>query len=251
MTSTNTTITPPGTPPVKPRHRGRKILFGILAALALIVIGSVAAGSGGSHPAAAPSAGVKSNPASQSTGSAVARIGDKARDGKFEFTVVKVTHAKSVGDTQYGLGETAQGRFTIMTLKVTNIGNRSQSLADSSQYVYDAAGHKYSASSAADIYLSGANGQSSTWLNDIDPGNTVVGKIAFDMPAGAKAVKMELHDSMFSGGVIVHVNSPQYSGAARPAGSCAGGAMGCWRALTAAPRPRRPAACVRDGPPRG
>jgi hypothetical protein len=53
---------------------------------------------------------------------------------------------------------------------------------------------------------SGANGQSSTWLNDINPGNTVVGKIAFDMPAGAKAVKMELHDSMFSGGVIVHVN---------------------------------------------
>ena len=117
MTSTNTTITPPGTPPVKPRHRGRKILFGILAALALIVIGSVAAGSGGSHPAAAPSAGAKSNPAAQSTGSAVAHIGDKVRDGKFEFTVVKVTHAKSVGDTQYGLGETAQGRFTIMTLK--------------------------------------------------------------------------------------------------------------------------------------
>jgi hypothetical protein len=171
MTSTNTTITPPGTPPVKPRHRGRKILFGILAALALIVIGSVAAGSGGSHPAAAPSAG-----------------------------------AKSVGDTQYGLGETAQGRFTIMTLKVTNIGNQSQTLDDSSQYVYDAAGHKYSASRAADIDLSGANGQSSTWLNDINPGNTVVGKIAFDMPAGAKAVKMELHDSMFSGGVIVHVN---------------------------------------------
>jgi hypothetical protein len=132
MTSTNTTITPPGTPPVKPRHRGRKILFGILAALALIVIGSVAAGSGGSHPAAAPSAGAKSHPASQSTGSAVAHIGDKARDGKFEFTVVKVTHAKSVGDTQYGLGETAQGRFTIMTLKVTNIGNQSQTLIDSS-----------------------------------------------------------------------------------------------------------------------
>ena len=202
MTSTNTTITPPGTPPVKPRHRGRKILFGILAALALIVIGSVVAGSGGSHPAAAPSAGAKSNPAAQSTGSAVAHIGDKARDGKFEFTVVKVTHAKSVGDTQYGLGETA----VVKTLKVTNIGNQSQTLDDSSQYVYDAAGHKYSASSAADIDLSGANGQSSTWLNDINPGNTVVGKIAFDMPAGAKAVKMELHDSMFSGGVIVHVN---------------------------------------------
>ena len=206
MISTNTTITPPSTPPGKPRHRGRKILFGILAVSALIVIGSVAAGIGGSHPAAAPSAGAKSSPAAQSTGSAVAHIGDKVRDGKFEFTVVKVRHAKSVGDTQYGIGETAQGRFTIVTLKVTNIGNQSQTLDDSSQYVYDAAGHKYSANSAADIDLSGANGQGSTWLNDINPGNTVRGKIAFDMPAGAKAVKIELHDSMFSGGVIVHVN---------------------------------------------
>ena len=42
-------------------------------------------------------------------------------------------------------------------------------------------------------------------FNDINPGNTVRGELAFDMPAGHKAVKAELHDSAFSGGVTVNL----------------------------------------------
>lgn len=41
------------------------------------------------------------------------------------------------------------------------------------------------------------------FLNDINPGNTVQGQLAFDMPAGVRAVKAELHDSLFSDGVTV------------------------------------------------
>jgi hypothetical protein len=176
--------------------------------VALIVVGAIAAALGGgnstgTNAGTSTNTGTGSSPAAQGAGSPVAHIGDKVRDGKFQFTVIKVTHAKSVGDTQLGLGQTAQGRFTIVTLRVTNIGSQSQTLDDSAQYVYDASGRKFSASSAADIALSGANGQGSTWLNDINPGNTVRGKIAFDMPAGDKAVKIELHDSIFSNGVTV------------------------------------------------
>ena len=87
-----------------------------------------------------------------------------------------------------------------MHITVTNIGSESQTLDDGSQYVYDASGRKFSASSSADIDLAGANGQNSTWLDDINSGNTVQGRIAFDLPAGDKAGKAELHDSMFSGG---------------------------------------------------
>jgi hypothetical protein len=43
------------------------------------------------------------------------------------------------------------------------------------------------------------------FLNEINPGNTVHGKIAFDMPNGVNAMKAELHDSMFSGGVTVNL----------------------------------------------
>jgi hypothetical protein len=195
-------------PPPRKRRRGLKITLAFLGGIiALIVISSVASAIGGSNSGTSTGtntgAGTGNSPAAQSAGTSVARIGDPVRDGKFQFTVLKVTHAKSVGDTQYGLGNTAQGRYTIVTLKVTNIGSQNQTLDDSSQYLYDAHGRKFSADSAADIALSGPNGQGSTWLNDINPGNTVRGKIAFDMPTHDKAVKIELHDSMFSNGVTV------------------------------------------------
>jgi hypothetical protein len=41
------------------------------------------------------------------------------------------------------------------------------------------------------------------FFNSINPGNTVHGEIAFDLPPGDAAVKAELHDSAFSGGVTV------------------------------------------------
>lgn len=74
-------------------------------------------------------------------------------------------------------------------------------LSDSDQDVYDSSGRKYSADSAAGI--SANSSQNSVFLNDINPGNTVRGVIAFDMPKGVKAVRADLHDSRFSGGVSV------------------------------------------------
>ena len=40
-------------------------------------------------------------------------------------------------------------------------------------------------------------------FEEINPGNTVKGRVYFDVPKNAKLVKIELHDSMFSGGVDV------------------------------------------------
>lgn len=117
-------------------------------------------------------------------------------DGKFEFVVTKVTHT-----TSDGMGGTAQGRFTVLHLTVRNIGSEAQSLEDSAQAVYDAAGRKFSASTSADIGLNQSG--NAPILQDINPGNSVHGLIAFDLPAGDKAVKAELHDSLFSGGVTV------------------------------------------------
>jgi hypothetical protein len=132
-------------------------------------------------------------------------IGTPVRDGKFQFTITSVSHAKSVGDTADGLGDTAQREYTILHVTVTNIGRKPQTLDDSSQYVYDASGRKYDASTSADADLNSASGSDSVFFNDINPGNTVRGELAFDMPAGLKAVKAELHDSAFSGGVTVNL----------------------------------------------
>ena len=207
---------PPGGPyqqPPRKRRLGLKITLGIIGGfIALIIIGAVASAlGGGSSTGTGTGAGTGTGvsptaPLPTAAPQSAPGIGDKVRDGKFEFVVTKVSHRKTVGDTQFGLGETAQGTFTVISLKVTNIGSESQTLDDSAQYVFDASGRKFSADSAADIDLSGANGQGSTWLNDINPGNTVHRKIAFDMPTGDKAVKIELHDSMFSNGVTVRLS---------------------------------------------
>lgn len=207
--------TPPqGSPPGPPRKKrtGLKVTLAIVGAVIVLIIIGSALGSGGGNAgsstvgATSPVTQAATSPAASPTAAppaAAPQIGDKVRDGKFQFVVTKVSHAKSVGDTSLGLGDTAQGEYLIVSLKVTNIGNESQTLDDSAQFVYDARGRKYSASSAADIDLSGPNGSGNTWFEDINPGNTVRGKIAFDMPKGDKGVKIELHDSLFSGGVTV------------------------------------------------
>ena len=195
---------PPGQGPRKSWPRRHKILTAFLGLFGffviLIVIGAVA-GSKGAPAASSGGAPANAAPAAPQA----AKIGTPVRDGKFQFTVTSISYAKSVGDTADGLGDTAQGEYVILHVTVTDIGGQPQTLDDSSQYVYDASGRKYDASTNADLDLNSASGSDSVFFNDINPGNTVRGELAFDMPAGLKAVKAELHDSAFSGGVTVNL----------------------------------------------
>lgn len=190
--------------PPRKRRRGLKITLGIVGGVILLII--VAAALGGGNSGTGTSSGTSAAAAPAQAAAPAPGIDSKVRDGKFEFVITGISHAKSVGDTADGLGDTAQGRYVILHIRVTNIGTEAQTLDDGSQYVYDAAGRKFSADSSADIDLGGVSGQNSTWFEDINPGNTVHGRIAFDLPAGDKAVKAELHDSAFSDGVTVSLH---------------------------------------------
>ena len=194
---------PPQPPPKKRRHWVRNSFLGLAGFIVLIVIISVATNGGGNGTPATGSGAAPANAAPAAPQAAT--IGTPVRDGKFQFTITSVSHAKSVGDTADGFGDTAQGKYTILHVTVTNIGSQPQTLDDSSQYVYDASGRKYDTSTSADMDLNSASGSDSVFFNDINPGNTVRGELAFDMPAGLKAVKAELHDSAFSGGVTVNL----------------------------------------------
>ena len=68
-----------------------------------------------------------------------------------------------MGDTVDGLGDTAQGKYTILHVTVTNIGSQPQTLDDYSQYVYDASGRKYDVSTSADMDLNSASGSDSVF----------------------------------------------------------------------------------------
>ncbi|MDG4839860.1 DUF4352 domain-containing protein [Micromonospora sp. WMMD967] len=178
--------------------------------LALIATGLIALGCGSGAADKANSSGdegdVKAGSSTDDKGDAkteekpaTAKIGQPARDGKFEFTV----KSSKCGVTKVGsepLGQKAQGQFCLVTVNVKNIGKEAQMFDGSSQKAYAADGTEYSADSGAAIY---ANKNAETFLNDINPGNQVTGVVVFDIPKNVKLTKLELHDSMFSGGVDV------------------------------------------------
>lgn len=159
---------------------------------------SVASTTSATDPSAEPGTPAAEQPTEQAPAEQPAGIGTPVRDGKFEFTVTQVeTGVKRVGNDV--LGQDAQGQFVLLHLTVANIGTEAQYFDGSSQKLYDAAGRTFSADSTAAIYLDASN----SLLNQINPGNTVQGIVVFDVPADATLTTVELHDSMFSGGVTV------------------------------------------------
>ena len=127
------------------------------------------------------------------------KIGATVRDGKFAFTVRSVKCGIATVGTNPYLQEKAQGQFCAVALTVANIGDEPQSMFADNQYAFDDKARKYSANSMASM----ADESSQVLWEEINPGNSVKGTVYFDMPKGAKLAKLELHDSMFSGGVTV------------------------------------------------
>lgn len=129
-----------------------------------------------------------------------AKLNQAVRDGKFEFVVTEVAPGVAeIGDNPY-LTKKAQGQFIVVSLTVKNIGKKPQSFTPSTQKLFDQEGRSFEPDTAAQIAL--GDSDIPVWDN-INPGNTVTAKIVYDMPKGALPKKIELHDSMFSGGVEV------------------------------------------------
>lgn len=175
--------------------------------LALILVGIIAsAANGGNKSNNNQTQPTNNNSAQSSTNSTpkkqeqLARIGENARDGKFEFTVKSIDCGKSVvGPNQY-LQKTAQGQFCLLTLDVKNIGDQQQTFSESDQKLLNNAKQQYSADTTATLYNSN---NSDAFLAQINPGNTVEGVLVFDIPKDQTPVTAELHDSPFSSGVKV------------------------------------------------
>ena len=131
-------------------------------------------------------------------GSAPPGLNTPVEDGKFRFTVTSV----SCGHDTVGTIVTrqAQGQYCIVDLSVTNIGTKGQLLLDSVQKAIGSDGAVYGPDSTAGVIASSGT---STWVNVVNPGNSVTGKIVFDIPDGAQLTKLELHDSAFSTGTTI------------------------------------------------
>lgn len=203
--------------PIRPKKKSPlPIILGVVGGFALLFCGGsvLAVALGGSPKPAADVTQAREESATQAPPATKARATDAAqaepkmarmnqpvRDGKFEFVVTKVKCGVSkVGESF--LAKNAQGQYCLVTTTVKNIGKEPQMLSDSGQKAFDANGAEY-ATDEAGLY---ANKNGEVFLNNINPGNKVTAILVWDIPKGAKLTKVELHDSVFSGGVEVSLN---------------------------------------------
>ncbi|KOU24405.1 DUF4352 domain-containing protein [Streptomyces sp. WM6368] len=193
-----------GSVPERPPDRRRgwfgrhRLLTVLLAAVAGVVVLGVLGSLGGKGSVAPPPAATAK---AVTDSGRMPGVGEAVRDGKFEFTVTRLQ--AGVGNVGGEYGQDAQGQFFLVHMTVKNIGDKAQTFDGSDQELIDRNGSKYSADTAAGIYLDG----SESFLEQINPGNVVDGVVVFDVPKGADPVRIELHDSMFSGGTTVDLTT--------------------------------------------
>ena len=123
-------------------------------------------------------------------------LNQPARDGEFEFTVTTVKCGATSVDSDL------PSEYCLVDVTVKNIGDVPQMFDGSSQKAFDAKGAEYSHDGVAEMY---ANEGNATFLETINPGNQVKGRLVFDVPKGTALTEVMLHDSPISGGVRVNL----------------------------------------------
>lgn len=189
---------PPGYLPAPAKKRrwpwivGGVVLLGVLGCVGLftLVLGGTAKVVG--------DAATELDDNSKGKNAVAGQMNEPAKDGKFQFTVTKM----KCGTRQVGgeFGVKAQGEFCIVDVTVKNVGTTAEVFDSNSQKAHDRKGTEYSVDGGAEVFV---NDQNQTFLENINPGNQVKGKLVFDVPAGTELESIVLHESMFTAGIRV------------------------------------------------
>ncbi|GIM95483.1 DUF4352 domain-containing protein [Paractinoplanes toevensis] len=177
------------------------VLFACGAVAVLFLAGLAAHRYGGQEPAAATATAAGAKPKATPSRKPPPGVGDAVRDGKFEFVVSRVDCSRSKVGLEH-LERTAKGKYCVVSLSVRNIADGSQYFLGRAQKAFDAAGTEFGNDEIAGVY---ANHDTQTFLQKLDPGERVAGKLVFDVPEQVELTRLELHDSLLSGGVKVTV----------------------------------------------
>lgn len=128
-------------------------------------------------------------------------IGQTVADGEMSVQVQKV----QCGLTKIGTGyfvEKALGQFCVVTFAMTPSKKKPVSYFSSAQKAVTKSGFLVESKSIlSDEYQS---------FLDVNPGNSVLLKVAFDVGKKDPIVIAEFHDSIFSGGVQVNLTKGSY-----------------------------------------
>ncbi|ADP81419.1 serine/threonine-protein kinase [Pseudofrankia inefficax] len=195
----------------------RRLVAGLAAlTLALVALTGIwwavgRPGGGQPDPAAmatAPPVGASSTPSSatpsSSTPSAAQRPSASPTprgfaDGSLRFSVDGV----ECGVTGLGVGlltGQSDGHFCLVTMTVRNTGAAPRQLDNGDQYAFDSLGERHTADYTARFYLPGGI----IWAT-VNPGGSVHGTMAFDVPDGARLTRLELHTTTGTSGVSIPV----------------------------------------------
>jgi hypothetical protein len=104
------------------------------------------------------------------------------RDGQFQFVVSSFS---------------CQSGKCTADIYVENVGDEPQTIFATNQYLFDTEGRRFEADSSAS--------SDSLFLKELNPGLQTTGTIGWKVPFGIKPDHLELHDSLFSGGVKLKV----------------------------------------------
>ena len=96
------------------------------------------------------------------------------------WSIEDTTTTTELGDAEFGLGETADDVFLVVTLKVKSNKDESATLSNDSVKLESADGNSY-ADSEGTIAAIGA-GEDPLFFEDIGPDQTTTSKVVFDVP---------------------------------------------------------------------
>ena len=123
--------------------------------------------------------------------------GSALRDGNLEFVVSEIsTPTNWRGDPR------PKGQWIIATMTVRNLDDESQEFAANNQKLIDSDGHIYAADAEAAVSMN-----KSSMVVTMNPGGNITMKVPFDVPTGTLPTALELHNSVFSEGVRIRVNT--------------------------------------------
>lgn len=207
------------TPPQKKKGKGKVVLAVVGVIAGLMVISSLV--NGEDTPAAAPAstaaettaaaAEVQQTQAGQTTAPAVettaaettaapattaaqepagAKLGTPVTSGDLEFTLS--TFSCGVSVNSLGAKLEPQGQFCLLEVSVKNVGKKEAMLSDGDITLVDAAGLEFSASSDT-LFVDGV-----LMFEMINPGNTVTGKVYYDVPKGVAPTTAQVKSGWFT-----------------------------------------------------
>lgn len=191
--------------PAKPKKKWYKRPWIWVLAVIVVITIAVNANKGGSGTAGsavsdAPAAQGTAQQATEQTEKPATKQTEKAAGlneavdaGDLQYTVTKVQPGVSKVGDQY-LNQEPQGQYVLVSVSVKNTGKSSTTFDSSLVKLYDKDATQYSTDTTAEIY---ANKQSSTFLEQINPGNTVKGVLVFDIPKDVQPTQLGVRGGLF------------------------------------------------------